>query len=497
MKSHGTSRRDFVAGAGALLAGTALFGGCEENQASTPKAGPPAPPAGTPAPAPRPERPRNIILMISDGMSLGVPSLAEPFSHLVRGRGTAWQQLLRDPEAIHGLLSTHSANSLVTDSAAAACAMASGEKIRNGQLNIRPDGGEIEPLAERLRPSGHRVGLVTSDEMCGATPAGFAAICPSRNRYNDIAPQYLDRVDVLLGGGRDNFDPLARSDGRDLFNEYAQKDYRLVLSRDDVLAHAGGGRMLGLFGRGKLPYTIDHRQEAELRQVPTLAEMSRCALNALAAAKDPFFAMIEGARIDHAAHKNDAAALFWDQLAFDDAVALALAFARERGDTLVVITSDHGNSNPGLNGMGGSYGSTDQCFKRLGKATCSFDRLHGEIAQAVGQGELAVKDLVHKRMGVELSAAQVKEVIATFDKAIDDPHEVSDSQRNWYGLLSQILGNHTGIGFTSHQHTQDHVLCSAVGPGARHFAGLHHHTELAELMQGMLMEKAAAEAVKD
>lgn len=478
MASNRLTRRQLIKSTGALAGGAALIGtgGCASQAVPS-------------RPVARPQgKPRNVVLMISDGMSMGVPSLAEPFGVLARGRGTAWHELLRDPSASHGLLATDSDDSLVTDSAAAVSALSSGVRVPNGQLNVRRDGAETQPLARWLAThSGCRLGVVTTDEVCGATPAGFAAISADRNVYQSIAPQFQGRADVVMGGGRPHFTPAHRADQSDLIGRYRRAGYRVLETARDLRAARAGGPVLGLFADGKLPYTLDTRSAAS--DVPTLAEMSRYALESLD--DSPFFLMIEGARIDHAAHANDGAALLWDQLAFDDAVRVVLEYAGQRGDTLVVVTSDHGNSNPGLNGMGERYGGTDACFEKLSQSTASFEKLERELTHAVSRGPDLVGGLIDQRLGVELGPNQIADVVAVMDESIADPHDTLINQRKWSSILGQALANHTGLMFTSRQHTQDHVLCTSVGPGSEYFAGLRHHTDANALIKRLLARDGA------
>ncbi|MDY7109537.1 MAG: alkaline phosphatase, partial [Planctomycetota bacterium] len=132
-------------------------------------------PAGQAAPG-RPMRNRevrNIIFMVSDGMSPGVPELAESFSQLVRGRSTNWHELARDPRTSRGYLQTGSLSSMVTDSAAASTAWASGSRAFNGALNVLPDGTRLTPVGRLARTAGRALGLVTTTTITHATPAGF------------------------------------------------------------------------------------------------------------------------------------------------------------------------------------------------------------------------------------------------------------------------------------------------------------------------------------
>lgn len=429
----------------------------------------------------KPDRPpRNIIFMVADGMSLGVPSMAEPFSQLVRNRGTRWYELLQSERAAAGFFETHSLSSLVTDSSAASCAWASGSRIYNGAVNVLPDGTKLTPIGPLVIDSGRRLGLVTTTRITHATPAGFCSVVPSRDQENDIAAQYLDhRVDVLLGGGTEQFDPASRGDHRDLWADFAQQGYAVVKSRAELQQVNGAERLLGVFYQGHLPYTLDHRNRPALQQqVPTLAEMTRAALALLSRDDRGFLLQVEGGRVDHAAHGNDAAAQLWDQLAFDDAIEVALSFAAEHPNTLIVITADHGNSNPGLNGVGGGYNGSAEAFARLALATSSYEWLAKTIAQEKSDEGLPperLAEVLRQAFGFDLKADE----LAAVNEALHGqmPAELSDHHRNLVGIMGQVLGNHTGVGWTSVSHTEDWVLLTATGPGSEGFNGLLRNTD--------------------
>jgi alkaline phosphatase len=427
--------------------------------------------------------------MVSDGMSLGVPTLTEAFSRLVRGRGTAWWQLAARQDVTRGWLDMQSLDSLVTDSAAASSSWGSGSRVWNGAINVLPDGRRLTPIATIAREAGRRVGLVTTTTITHATPAGFAAVSPLRDDEADIAPQYLDRVDVLLGGGRRFFDAAKRPDRRDLAGEFAGAGYRVCASRDELMAASGAPRLLGLFWDGHLPYSIDRAHDPGMAErVPTLAEMTEAALARLAASREGFLLQVEGGRVDHAAHANDAAALLWDQLAFDDAVAQVVAFAESRRDTLVIVTSDHGNANPGLNGTGPNYRDTNTAFATLTQAKASYDVLRQRFAQGADGGRVPsaewVREVVAASLGVEFSNTEASAVRESLVAA--PAGELNRQLANPQGVLGQVLGNYTGIGWTGTSHTADLVPMLALGPGQDRFEGLQPNTEvfraLTELM---------------
>ncbi|MEY3897126.1 MAG: hypothetical protein RLZZ214_2647, partial [Verrucomicrobiota bacterium] len=422
--------------------------------------------------------------MVSDGMSPGVLTLAESYSQLTRKTGTQWWSLLNDRKAARGLMDTASANSMVTDSAAASSAWGGGERVNNGAININPAGRTVTPIAEILKNKGVRIGLVTTATVTHATPAGFASSVPKRGDENTIAPQYLDRVDVVLGGGSGFFDKKDRPDKRDLSADFAKAGYGVVGNRDGLLA-AREEKLLGTFTRGHLPFSIDRNHNPEMAaKVPTLTEMANAALTRFLASDKPFLLQIEGARIDHAAHLNDIGALLHDQLAFDDAVAAVLALVGTRDDILLVVTSDHGNSNPGLNGMGKGYEESTPRFAKIRNFKASHERLLGEWGKMNGRSAEQVSELVRAHLDFTLKPEQAD---ALFEIVRKHPViEWNEQLGKPEGLLGQFSGNHTGIGWTGTSHTSDPTLISALGPQSDRFTGMVRNSEVFGYLMEML-----------
>lgn len=272
------------------------------------------------------QSPRNVILMIGDGMGVAQISLAR------LSLGSSSHPLFMDTLPYAALVQTQSANAVVTDSAAAGTALATGYKTNNGMISVLPDGTPVETILERALKLRKSVGLVTTTTITHATPAAFGAHVNSRGDEGDIAIQYLEKkIDVLLGGGKAMFAPKSSKGGRDLLAEAERAGYTVVESREALLS-AKGSKLLGLFQDGAL--TTESPE-------PTLAEMTEKAIQTLCTDRDGFFLMVEGGQIDWRCHDNDRVGTVKQVLQFDLAVGKAMEFARGRADTLVIVTADH------------------------------------------------------------------------------------------------------------------------------------------------------------
>lgn len=471
-------RRGFFARAGALAA---VAGGIEALQGAQRNG----------------KEARNIIWMVADGMSPSVLPMAEHFSLRARSKGLLWQALVDRPDIVRGSMDMASLDSIVTDSSSASSSWGSGARIFNAWVNMLPDGTKLTPIADVARDRKRLVGLVTTATVTHATPAGFAAVSRRRDDEHLIAEQYLDKVDIVLGGGRKFFD-TRRPDKTDWRPKFTAKGYEVVETRDALLS-AKSPRLLGLFSDGHVPYTIDQINSEKLQKtVPTLAEMTTVALNRLSKNRNGFLLQVEGARVDHAAHANDAAGLLWDQLAFDDAIEVVLKFAEKDPNTLVVITSDHGNSNPGLRGCGKEYRDTNVYFDRLLKANCSFSDIANRMGTkseysmhadpAVVPKPMPPADRVVEALGKHFGIKPAKDEIELIRRAVGGAKGVMLNRDldKFDGVLGAVVGNHTGVCWMATSHTSDYVLVTALGAGAKRFEGFIRNTEVFPALAGLM-----------
>src|SRR5690554_81295 len=291
-------------------------------------------------------RANNIIIMVSDGMSSWTLAMHNVLSERKYGRLSHWMSPYCESKEVRGLMDTASANSVVTDSAAASSSWGGGVRVNNGSINMNADGSENRPILQKFKAAGKAVGLVTSVEITHATPAGFSVVSRSRSDQPGIAVQYLEHeLDVLMGGGHEHFAADRREDKRDMYGEFGAKGYKIAKNRQELLnidQASGTEPLLGVFSVGGLPYALDRENDdAVKRNTPTLAEMTGTAIRRLSKGRNGFVMQVEAGKVDWAAHANDVGALLYDQHDFDEAVAAALAFAEADGETLGVITTDH------------------------------------------------------------------------------------------------------------------------------------------------------------
>ncbi|TNE74767.1 alkaline phosphatase [bacterium] len=420
---------------------------------------------------------RNIIFMVSDGMSSGTLALANILSERKFGKMSPWMQLYKDGKAVRGLMETSSASSIVTDSAAASSSWGGGMKVNNGSLNVGPNGEKPVPILQKFKKSGKSVGCVTSVPITHATPAGFCVNVESRGDQSEIAVEYLPLgFDVMLGAGTEYFDASKRKDKRDVFAEFVQKGYNVVKTKAELMSHNSKKPVLGVFQEGSMPYAIDHANDETLKATaPTLAEMTKAAIAQLEKNPNGFVMQVEGGKVDWAAHGNDTPALVYDQLAFEEAVEIAVEYAEKTGDTLVIITTDHGNSNPGV-----FYGK---------KANDNFDRLktvkHSnewcfKLIQNDATAEHVI-DIFKVNQGITLKKEDAQLIADRFKTVTED--DKYDNRKLPFYELAMMQRSEFSVHFADMNHSGDHVELAMFGAGSE---GLKPFTVNTELHQFML-----------
>jgi alkaline phosphatase len=427
-----------------------------------------------------PELPNSVILFIGDGMGLAQARAATLYAKDVLGKETA----LGAARTV-GLTTTHAADSLVTDSAAAATALYTGHKANNGAINILPDGKKAETLAHAARRAGKSVGIISTTRLTHATPGAVYAHANNRDQENEIAEQLAEFApEVALGGGLRRFIPQSRkgskrTDEKDLVALMKSQGYSFVENAADLgkIDPASTPKLLGLFASSHMDYELDRVNVPDLASQPSIAAMTEVALSILSRNRKGFFLMVEGGRIDHACHGHDIKAAIMDTLAMDDALRSAVEFRKSRPDTLIVVTADHETGGLGL-GKGTDYRLT---LDRLKPIRFSLDLVSRMIAQDPAEWERIVASAgfaldTHEKALLLKNPPGMKTSLAPEVAAIP-------KLAHYVGLydhiaLSEIEGARAGIAWTSYAHTGSPVATYAVGPGEKEFGGTYDNTDI-------------------
>ncbi len=269
------------------------------------------------------KKPKNIILMIGDGMGL---------TH-VHAALTAKKNNLNIARCRYiGLVKTHSSDNYITDSGASGTAIATGVKTKNGAIGVDTSGVAHQSILEIAEEHGKATGLVATAFITHATPAAFIAHNPDRHDYENIALDFLKTdIDVFIGGGKNHF--MVRSDSLNLIDSLSIRNYQIVYDLIS-LENINSGKIAGLLYE-------EHPPPLSQGRADMLEKASLKAIEILNHDEDGFFLMIEGSQIDWAGHDNDTDYLIEETVEFDNTVGKVLDFAEKNGETLVIITADH------------------------------------------------------------------------------------------------------------------------------------------------------------
>ena len=420
---------------------------------------------------------KNIIVIISDGMSSGTLNMADLYLNRKTGKGSNWIQLYKDNRVKRSLMDMASASSIVTDSAAASSSWGSGFRVKNGSLNVGVNGEEYLPIWQKFKTAGKMAGCVTTVPITHATPAGFCIASKSRNSQEAIAEMYLElKFDIMMGGGDKFFSSENRKDKKDLYQDFISKGFNVVKDRAEMLSIDNSKPILGVFSTDGLPYSKDRETSKELtNSSPTLAEMTARAIDKMKNHPNGFVLQVEAGKVDWAAHANDITGLIYDQVAHDEAIKVAIDFAEKDKNTLVILTTDHGNANPGL-----IYGKTvnenfdtiqnykqtnDWILNGIGKETT--------ISQIIDRIEFATK--------LALQEEEAKELLSFYNN-IKMEDGLYNPKHLPFKVLSEIQKKYNSVGWISMDHSSDYSELALFGPGSELLNSFIKNTDLHYLM---------------
>lgn len=421
---------------------------------------------------------KNIIMLVSDGMSTGTLNMADLYLNRKLGKGSNWLQLYRDNRVSRALMDTASASSIVTDSAAGSSSWGGGFRVNNGSLNVGPNGEMNLPIWQKFKKSGKMAGCVTTVPITHATPAGFCVSSKSRNSQDGIAEMYLDLgFDIMMGGGLNYFSAAARKDKKDMLSAFEAKGYQVAKNRSEMMNTNNDKPILGVFAEDGLPYSIDRNNDKTLQEtVPTLAEMTQKAIDRMKNHKNGFVLQVEGGKVDWAAHANDIGGLIYDQVAFDEAVKVAIDFAEKDKNTLVIITTDHGNANPGV--IYGKHANAN--FDSIQKYTHTNEWLLNAIKpnSTVAQ----VREIIDFANGGTITEEDAKTVLSYYDGLHKEEGGLYNYKKLPFKAFAEMQEKNNSVGWISMDHSADYVELAMFGPGSENLKPFIKNTDLHYLM---------------
>ena len=291
---------------------------------------------------------KNVIFFIGDGMGLASITGGRIWANGSKGK------LAMESFPVTGIAKTYSSSDYVTDSAAAGTALATGVKTYNGAISIsdpkvdpKQRSRELETLVDIAHAQGKSIGIVTTTRITHATPAVFYAHQASRDDEIEIAKQILNsHVDLFFGGGQKILNKASPS-GNFLQNAKDEGWATCTNSAElSILSHLNAPKNICVFSESHMDYELD-RVTNKLQQ-PSLTTMVETAVQILKKNPKGFFLVVEGGRIDHAAHENKARHVFSELVSFDNAIEGTSNLNFE--ETLVVVTADHETGGLSLNG---------------------------------------------------------------------------------------------------------------------------------------------------
>ncbi|BAJ03659.1 alkaline phosphatase [Shewanella violacea] len=400
-----------------------------------------------------PSVPKNIVIMIGDGMG---PAYTSAYRYYKDNPDTQEIEQTVFDRLLVGTSSTYPArvSGYVTDSAAAATALATGVKSYNGAISVDINKQTIPTIMEKAKALGLATGVAVTSQINHATPAAFLSHNESRSNYDALAKSYLTTdTDVMLGGGKKYF-PVS------LIEKFQAKGYQ-YLSDFNQLDSIKQGKVIGLFANVQLPWAIDDNDKNKL------SKMTAKALELLSQHDKGFVLLIEGSLIDWAGHNNDIVTAMGEMEEFANAIEVVEQYIRNNDNTLMLVTADHNTGGLSI-GANGEYSWNTSIIRGV-QASPDFianDALIHDDWLARVSLNLGFEPNEDEASQLARARMQGKEVMTTSIKHLID----SRSNTGW------TTGGHTGVD----------VQVFATGPAASLFAGYQDNTDIANKLISLL-----------
>jgi len=410
--------------------------------------------------------PKNIIMVVADGMG---PAYTTAYRNYVDNAATPEIESVVFDDILLGNASTYPAkvSGYVTDSAAAATALAAGVKSYNGAIGVDVDKKPVNSVMHYAKTKGMRTGLAVTSQIVHATPASYIAHNESRKNYNEIADDFFDiRVngepvaDVMLGGGTVYF----KREDRSLLSQFVNEGYEYVDSYEGLSSIPAGSDVIGLFAPVALPAVLDDNRKDRL------AYLTKHAIKHLENDKG-YFLLVEASQVDWAGHANDVGSAMAEMHDLAQTMEYLREYVDTHPDTLVVLTADHSTGGLAI-GAGGDYRWSPEYLHNM---SASARTIAATMVDEDMPGEYAAKQL-----GLSLTS----EELAMLDSVSNQDEETR------YAAVKTFLDIKTNTGWTTTGHTGVDVEVFAFGAGATSFSGQIDNTDIAKTIFTLLDSSA-------
>ncbi|KAJ3289584.1 hypothetical protein HDU79_003938, partial [Rhizoclosmatium sp. JEL0117] len=439
--------------------------------------------------------PVNVIMLVSDGFGPASQTLARNYNAFIKEAGP--ELLLPLDSILVGSSRTRSSSSLVTDSAAGATAFSCALKSYNGAIGVNSDGVPCGTILEAAKLKGYMTGLVATSRITHATPASFSAHVIDREMEDEIAVQQIGNyslgrmVDLAFGGGSCHFKPQTgsnagscRADDLDLLSWGVEKYRWNILESVDVFRNldvtAVSLPLLGLFTPDHMSFEIDRDDTQE----PSLKEMAIKALDILSYAtrrsRKGFFIMIEGSRIDMAAHINDPAAHVHDILQYNHLIEAVIGWVNNHPNTVMISTSDHETGGLSvaheLGNVYPDYAWYPEVLRPVQNSTEKIARYLISYPNKSALPTYITETVLPQWLGI-------KDATKTELDFLTNPNRTAAEYQEFLGIM---VSDRAGLGWATHGHSAVDVNLYAHGYKSELLRGNHENTDIGLFMQAVL-----------
>jgi alkaline phosphatase len=425
--------------------------------------------------------PKNIIMVVGDGMG---PAYTTAYRYFIDNPQTDEIEETVFDRILVGMASTYPArvSGFVTDSAAAATALATGVKSYNGAIGLDVNKKPVETVLERAKKLGKKTGVVVTSQVNHATPASYLAHNEHRKNYNAIADSYIDggiKADVILGGGWKYF---IRED-RNLVEEFKSAGFHYIDKPQALNSLPTHKPVLGLFADDGLSWALDDTNNLRL------STMTKAATKQLEN-ENGYFLLVEASQIDWAGHGNDIAAAMAEMHDLAKTMEYLEEYVKKNPDTLVVLTADHSTGGFTI-AANGTYEWNPEVLRTMKHSPI-------EIAMKLTESDITLRDtseLLNFKVTqdeirlLQQAKYQASEALVTFyalEKTLQNDETKPSIEKALYIVIKKLIDKRTNSGWTSSGHTAIDVPVFAFGKNSELFKGKIDNTDIAKKIFSLL-----------